>query len=201
MAFETRYDVSTHVLSSLLAPRLPAIYGSATLAMLVSSTSMNAASATTTAISHGLCFGCQRCSGRAARVSALADIHARHGGHARPQPVIRVLARIDIDAHGNPLHDFHVIAGGVLRRQQTKPGPGRAPHGFEFSGVCAAVSIDGELYLVAGLHAAKLRLFEIGRYPNVIQRNQGHQLLPRRDVVSYFHGFLTDDAAEGGADH
>jgi hypothetical protein len=36
MAFETRYEVRTHVLWSLLAPRLPAMYGRATLAMLVS---------------------------------------------------------------------------------------------------------------------------------------------------------------------
>src|ERR1700737_1004139 len=59
MAFETRKDVNTHVLWSLLAPRFPAMYGSATLAMLVSRTSMNAASATTTAISQGLYLGRQ----------------------------------------------------------------------------------------------------------------------------------------------
>src|SRR5580692_7583798 len=59
IAFETRYEVSTHVLWSLLAPRFPAIYGRATLAMLVSRTSMNAAMATTTAISQGLNFGRQ----------------------------------------------------------------------------------------------------------------------------------------------
>jgi hypothetical protein len=45
IAFETRYDVRTHVLCSVVALRLPAMYGSATFAMLVSSTSMNAASA------------------------------------------------------------------------------------------------------------------------------------------------------------
>ena len=44
---------------SLLAPRLPAMCGSETLAMLVSSTSMNVAIATTTAISHGLNAGRQ----------------------------------------------------------------------------------------------------------------------------------------------
>src|ERR1700681_3853928 len=59
MAFETRYDVRTQVLWSLLAPRLPAMYGRATLAMLVSRTSMNAASATTTAMSQGLYLGRQ----------------------------------------------------------------------------------------------------------------------------------------------
>src|SRR5580698_8240360 len=57
MAFDTKYDVSTQVLSSLLEPRPPAMYGKATLAMLVSSTSMNAAIATTTPMSHGLNFG------------------------------------------------------------------------------------------------------------------------------------------------
>ena len=59
MALETRYEVSTQVLSSLLAPRLPAMWGKATLAMLVSSTSMKAAMATTTAMAQGLNFGFQ----------------------------------------------------------------------------------------------------------------------------------------------
>src|SRR5215469_14140663 len=63
MAFETKYEVRTHVLSSLLAPRLPAKYGSATLAMLVSSTSIKAAIATTTAISQGFTEGRQGSGG------------------------------------------------------------------------------------------------------------------------------------------
>src|ERR1019366_3839587 len=57
MAFETRYDVNTQVLSSSPAERLPAIWGSATLAMLVSSTSMNVASVTVRAIIHGFTAG------------------------------------------------------------------------------------------------------------------------------------------------
>ena len=57
MAFDTRYDVNTQVLSLLLAPNPPAMCGSATLAMLVSRTSMKAASETTPAISQGLCAG------------------------------------------------------------------------------------------------------------------------------------------------
>src|SRR5271170_4638890 len=53
-AFETRYDVSTHVLSSWLTERFPAMCGRDTFAMLVSSTSMNVAIVTTSAIAHGL---------------------------------------------------------------------------------------------------------------------------------------------------
>src|SRR4029077_20286485 len=59
MALDTRYDVKIQVLSSLLAPRFPAMWGSATFAMLVSRTSMKAAMATRTAITHGLTLGLQ----------------------------------------------------------------------------------------------------------------------------------------------
>src|SRR5271155_5727963 len=54
IALETRYEVSTQVDSSAPAERLPEIWGSATLAMEVSSTSINVASVTVTAITQGL---------------------------------------------------------------------------------------------------------------------------------------------------
>jgi len=54
MAFDTRYEVSTHVDSSALADKFPEICGSATFAMDVSSTSMNVANVTVMAITHGL---------------------------------------------------------------------------------------------------------------------------------------------------
>src|SRR5579863_2830688 len=57
MAFETRYEVRTQVLSSCPAERLPAMCGSATLAMEVSSTSMKVASVTVIAIIHGFIAG------------------------------------------------------------------------------------------------------------------------------------------------
>jgi hypothetical protein len=53
IAFATRYAVSTQVASSTLEERLPAMCGSATLATLVSSTSMKVASITVPAITQG----------------------------------------------------------------------------------------------------------------------------------------------------
>ena len=47
--------MSTQVLSSWLTQRLPAMCGSDTLAMLVSSTSMNVAIVTTSAMTQGFC--------------------------------------------------------------------------------------------------------------------------------------------------
>src|SRR3974390_324085 len=57
MAFETRYEVSTQVLSSTPEERLPAMCGRATLAMLVSSTSMKVESMTVSAMIQGLIAG------------------------------------------------------------------------------------------------------------------------------------------------
>src|SRR5271155_2307111 len=57
MALETRYDVKIQVLSSVPADKLPAMWGRATLAMLVSSTSMKVASVTVRAIIQGLIAG------------------------------------------------------------------------------------------------------------------------------------------------
>jgi hypothetical protein len=51
---ETRYEVKTQVAWSAVADRLPAICGSATLAMLESSASMKVAIVTVNAIGHGL---------------------------------------------------------------------------------------------------------------------------------------------------
>src|SRR6202451_4231577 len=70
MPLATRYDVSAQVASSLLEERLPAICGSATLTIVVSRISMNAADVTITAISHGLYCGFQGASGLAASGAA-----------------------------------------------------------------------------------------------------------------------------------
>src|SRR5579862_1772948 len=119
MALDTKYDVSTQVLSSLLAPRPPAMYGKATLAMLVSSTSMNAAIATTTPMSQGLNFGrhgSRTAEAGAESTPALSDINLRLHGHAGSQPVVLVLAGIDIDPNGKALHYLHEISRRIFRR-------------------------------------------------------------------------------------
>src|SRR5580700_10390971 len=102
------------------------MYGRATLAMLVSRTSMNAAMATTTAISQGLARGCQT-SWRAAATpddvwaSAIRDrdslwvhVHGRSHRHARAQQPFLVVAGIKVDPDRNPLDHLDVVARGVL---------------------------------------------------------------------------------------
>ena len=71
MAFDTRYEVRTQVLSSCPAERLPAMWGSATLAMLVSSTSMNVARVTAMAMIQGLTAGRHSSAGFMVRAAVL----------------------------------------------------------------------------------------------------------------------------------
>src|SRR5205809_523203 len=54
IAFATRYDVSTHVASSIVTDRLPAMCGSDTFTTVVSSTSMKVANITLIAMIQGL---------------------------------------------------------------------------------------------------------------------------------------------------
>src|ERR1700677_3481207 len=95
------------------------MYGRATLAMLVSSTSMNAAMATTTAMSQGLYFGRQGSSGTES-TSALPDIDFGFHRHAGSQPMVTVLVGIDIDPDRDALHYLPEIPRGILARQQAE---------------------------------------------------------------------------------
>ncbi len=81
IALATRYDVSAHVASSIDAERLPAMCGSDTFTTVVSSTSMNVANITETAMSQGLICFCSICGSKEFR-SLGSDF--RIDGHRRP---------------------------------------------------------------------------------------------------------------------
>src|SRR5689334_12016336 len=76
---------------------------------------------------------------------------------------------IEIDPHGYPLYDFHVIVRRVLWRQQTENRPGSSTHvrdaAFPSSTVCVNFDLDG----LSGPHMLELRFLEIGGHPNVIE--------------------------------
>src|SRR6187551_1828553 len=61
MALATRYEVSAQVASSIVEDRLPAICGSDTFTTVVSSTSMNVANITETAMSQGFTTRSDKC--------------------------------------------------------------------------------------------------------------------------------------------
>ena len=112
--------------------------GRETLAMLVSSTSMNVAIVTTRAMAQGLCPPVQpvaKYAGRSAERRAQRRAHAaaRHRTvtsgstrHAGAQAVEPRLARVELDAHGDALHHLHVVARRVLRREDAEARAGGA---------------------------------------------------------------------------
>src|ERR1700723_199099 len=175
MALETRYEVSTQVLSSCPAERLPAMWGSATLATLVSSTSMNVARVTVSAMIQGLMTGRGRQAESLGMAAAPNLLHFDLGvdGHAQAQLMIAVLAFFEDELHRDALHYFYVISRGVFGRQQAgarAAGTGDAVHvGF----VGAAVGVHFNFRGLAGPHVLQLRFFVVCGDPDFVERNDG----------------------------
>src|ERR1019366_74386 len=120
MALATRYEVSTQVASSGVADRLPAMCGSATLAPLVSSTSMKVASITVMALIHGLMSGRNGTAG-------LFGVERLHLADAARQ----VGPRLEIAAQGRDLVGagerqsvLRLIRFHVVGHARLKPGAG-----------------------------------------------------------------------------
>src|SRR4029077_659227 len=116
------------------------------------------------------------------------------------QAVIVVLAGLEIDANRNTLYDLDVVSGGVFGRQQAELGTAGAADTFHFAAVFAAVGVHAELDQLSRLHAAELRLFEVGCHPDVIDRHHSQQLPAGRDVLPDLHGLFADNPANGSDD-
>src|SRR5581483_12029660 len=216
IAFATRYDVSAQVASSMLAERLPAMCGSETFTTVVSSTSMKVANMTATATIQGLtgfsalmassCAlrsgGCGRASDHAGRGAPLFRVHRRDDRHARTQDVLRVLAFVEHDLHRHALHDFDVVAGGVFGGQQAEPrARGRGDAVDLAAELAPSVGIDLDGDPLAWAHAAQLRLLEIGRDPDAVERDERQQRLPRLNDLADLDCLAAHLAALGRLDH
>ena len=109
---------------------------------------------------------------------------------------MRILVREigEIDAHRNALHHLHVIACGIFRRKQRQNRTGGAANLRHAAFVVPARRIDMNLHGLQGLHVLELGLLEVRRHPNILERNQGEQILPRRNVLIDLNALARDDA-------
>src|SRR5690606_36349251 len=101
--------------------RAPAMCGTDTLAMVVSSTTMKLASASSTAavISRVPCSGSGTARARPdIAFASAADVDVGGHRHADPQGVLLQLLGIEGDAHRHALDHLDPVAGGFLRRDQ-----------------------------------------------------------------------------------
>ena len=100
----------------------------------------------------------------------------------------------EVDAYWNALHHLHVISGRVLRRKERKHRAGGAADLGYLAVVVLAGGVHCNLDRLPGGHVAQLRLLEVGRDPQIFQRNQREQVLPRGDVLVDLHALAGDDA-------
>src|SRR5262245_24498413 len=148
----------------LLIPRLPAMFGTETLATVMSSTAMKFAAASTMAaiqsidpfsgpsnVVPDMCLPPEIACCSAAR----ARIDRRGHRQADLQRTRGQLRRIQLDAHRHALHDLDPVAGRVLRRDRRERracAASEAGHGAVI-GHRAAVQIGLHLDRLADAHA------------------------------------------------
>src|SRR5581483_4069762 len=120
--------------------------------------------------------------------------------HARPQHQIAVLALIEPDDHGDTLDDFDVVAGRVLGRKQAEARSAGSRQTFDVTAIAAAVGVHLDVRRLADLHVLKLRFFEVGDNPDVVQIDNRYQELPGFDVLADLDGAPRDDSRCGRLD-
>src|SRR5579883_2118112 len=194
IAFETRYEVSTHVASSCVAASPPAMCGRATFTMVMSSTSMKVASVTVRAMVQGLCPGCQPpASLPAAAIVGSPQPDRRLDRHAGSQPIHVRLPRLESDADRQPLHDLDEIARGVLRRKEAEPRARRGGHALDVSAEGLPERVDVHVGALSGPHVPQLRLLVVRGDPEVLHLHDREELLRGLDAVADVDLLLCDD--------
>ena len=163
-----RYAVSAQVASLMVADRSPAMCGSDTFTTVESSTTMNVLAITADATIQGLTRG-----GTLASVAMmLAGVNGDDSRHAGAHLQIRSSLWSYRDLDGHALDDFHKIAARVIGRQQTERRAGRRRNAVDVSRVRAIVGIDRDTRRLSGPHTLELRLLEIRRDPDVVERRE-----------------------------
>src|SRR5580704_10843817 len=171
------------------------MYGRATFAIDVSSSSMKVASVTVTAMNHGLTED-RLMDGFPFDTAALST-HVDCGldRHSRPQQVLFVLILIEPDSHGESLHYLDVVSGSVLGREQAEQRTGGAGKALNLSLVVTSESVDPDRYGFTRAHMSELRFFEVCGDPDVVQRDNREQTLARLNTMAEFDRFPSDHAA------
>src|SRR6202042_862345 len=109
----------------------------ATLAMLVSITSMKVASETVSATNHGLTLILEPVWPDVVSIDShrLSHLYARLDGHSgREQMIFNVgLAGIEDDFHRHALYDFHVIPRRIFRWEQAEAGAAAVLNAVDFA--------------------------------------------------------------------
>ncbi len=101
----------------------------------------------------------------------------------------------------NPLYDFGEVAGGIVRRQQAelraRSGKQAVDSRIDWH---VAVGVKDQFGFLAGLHVTNLGFLEIGLNPDVLIRNDRHQISTCLHILAFAGSALADQAADGRVD-
>ncbi len=114
--------------------------------------------------------------------------------------MVRVLPGFEQKPHGQPLHDFDVVAGGVFRRQKADAIAAYAGHTLDVAAMISGEGIDVNGDQFAPMHAGQLRLLEVGDHPDGVGLSDKHQGLPGLYMRAKLHRPLADYAVGRGVD-
>src|SRR5262249_40861236 len=129
--------------------------------MLVSRSSMKAATETITVTSHGLNFGFHVSVITPPLYVRLLHPHGRNHRHSRSELIQSRLVSVESDTHGQALHDLHVIAGRIFGRQDAVASARGSRETLDGSFEIASERVNADRYLLTGVHSLQLGFFEI----------------------------------------
>jgi hypothetical protein len=110
--------------------------------------------------------------------------------HTWAKQVIAIFSGLQDDLYGNPLHNFHVVAGGIFRGQEAEERTSGAGDAIDMAFVVAAGRVRVNFDPLADTHVAELRFFEVCGDPNLIEGNNREKLLPGLHIPPDNHGFI-----------
>jgi len=114
--------------------------------------------------------------------------------------MLGILIFIEPNAYGEPLHNFHVVPGRIFRRKQTEKRASGTRKILHHTFVVASERVDPDGNWLPCSHSSELRFLEIGRDPDVVQRNDHKETLSWLHALAEFHRFSSNHAADRRVD-
>src|SRR5215467_3666973 len=114
--------------------------------------------------------------------------------------MLRILAGIETNPHWEPLNDFDKIAAGIFRWQKAEQRSGGAREILDGPSVVATERVNMDVYRLTRTHVLELGFFEVCRYPDVVNGNDGKQTLSWLNPLAEFDGFPSNDTTDRSVD-
>jgi hypothetical protein len=136
------------------------------------------------------------------RTFVVGDVDFHIGRQAHAQGMLVELVIVQRNADGHALNDLDPVACRVLRRQQREHAACACTQANHLAVIfdAAAVNIRRNVYRLTNADMAQLIFLEVRVDPQVVQRNDRHQLLTGRDAATQLHATLRDVTGDGRND-